>query len=347
MQEIVDNVSERLLQEMVRKEHFSGAAMVSKADRRVHRRAYGPSSGNLPNRVDGRFHVGSLCKQFTAAAVLQLTEVGLADLGACINEFLPRKYRSGLWSGILVEHLLSHTSGIPDYAVVRDYYRVVDGWAFGETIDGMIKEAMKAPLGFTPGTRFQYSNIGYTLLGEIIQNQTGRPFANYVEEKLLAPLGMDNSKIHDENFAAANCDPCGLRWDDAAHVHIKDDVISLPVTPADGGLVTTLDDFACWVAAVYRDLSHPDLSPESIERMLQISAPTDSYRWPERCLRGEGYYGLGLMRSGDLIMHEGSIVGFRSFFIYSRRDDLLISIFSNNTHNDVCRIAEELFRLHG
>ncbi len=346
MPEAVSNASERLLQKMVKEEHFSGAVLVSRADIVVHKRAYGPSSRNSPNKVDDRFHVGSLGKQFTAAAILHLTEEGSVDLNGCINEFLPERYRSDLWSTVLIKHLLSHASGIPDYAVVRNYYSVVDGWAFDKTIDGMIREAMRSPIGFAPGTQFQYSNIGYTLLGQVIQNTTGRPFGAYIEEKLTAPLGMDNSTIHDKDYAIADGDPSGLRWNHATQAHVKDDVISLPVTPADGGLVTTLDDFACWVAAVYRDLSHPNLSPESIKRMLKKSAPTDSYRWPERSIRGEGYYGLGLMRSGDLVMHEGSIVGFRSFFIYSRCDDLLISVFSNNTHNDVYRISEALFWLH-
>ena len=296
--------------------------------------------------LGGRFHVGSLGKQFTAAAILHLTELGHFCLNACINDVLPKQYRSDLWSAVSIKHLLSHTSGIPDYAIERDYYAVIDGWAFEETIDGMIGEAKDRPLEFEPGAEFRYSNIGYTLLGEILQRQTGRAFGDLVRDKLLLPIGMESSSIRDKDQVLTQGDPQGLRWDEETRVHVIDNAISLPVTPADGGLITTLDDFAIWVAAVYRDRSHPNLSPSSIELMLQRTSPSTGYRWPERDQRGEAFYGLGLMRSGDLVMHEGSIVGYRSFFIYSCQDDVLISVFSNNTHNNVFRIAAELFACH-
>jgi CubicO group peptidase (beta-lactamase class C family) len=209
----------------------------------------------------------------------------------------------------------------------------------------MIREATARPLDFEPGTQFRYCNLGYTLLGEIIEVQTGGRYADYIKQSLLDPVGMDNSQIHDERYIPTLDDAVGLRWDDQLGCHVRDEVVSLPVTPADGGLVTTLDDFARWVT-VYKFMEHPKLSNASFERMLAQAAPADTYRWPERNMRGQGFYGLGLMRSGDLAMHEGSIVGFRSFFLYSRDDDLLITVFSNNTYNDVFRIASGLFELY-
>jgi D-alanyl-D-alanine carboxypeptidase len=158
-------------------------------------------------------------------------------------------------------------------------------------------------------------------------------------------LGMVNSQIHDERYVSLSNDAAGLRWDKERGGHVRDDVVSLPVTPADGGLVTTVDDFARWGKA-FKEMAHPKLSAASFERMLAQAAPADTYRWPERRMRGQGFYGLGLMRSGDLLMHEGSIVGFRSFFIYSRNDDLLITVFSNNTCSDVYRIALGLFKIY-
>jgi CubicO group peptidase (beta-lactamase class C family) len=345
LQDDRDMAAESFLQEMVEMERFSGVAMIKIAGSVIHKGAYGPASEHQENRIDGRFHVGSVAKQFTAAAIVQLAEKGTLDLAGSINEFLPASYRTEIWDAVTVEELLSHSSGIPDYAVRRDYYEVVDGWALGSTIDGMIREAMARPLDFAPGTEFRYSNIGYTLLGVIIEAQTGSRYADYIAQELLGPLGMAHSQVHDERYVPMPNDAMGLRWDEELGRHVRDDVVSLPVTPADGGLVTTLDDFARW-ATVYRDMAHPKLSSASLERMLAPSAPTDSYRWPERNMRGTGFYGLGLMRSGDLVMHEGSIVGFRSFFIYSRSDDLLITLFSNNTRNDVFRIASGLFALH-
>lgn len=344
-QETLDETAETFLREMVEAEHFSGAVMVVRGEQVVHKRAYDPVSTCHENRIDSRFHVGSIAKQFTAAAIMQLVENGSVALHGGINDFLSQAHRSGVWKDISVEHLLSHSSGIPDYAVTREYYEVVDGWALGATIDGMIREAMARPLDFQPGSEFRYCNLGYTLLGEIIEAMTGLRYADYIKQALLDPLGMVNSQIHDERYIPMRTDAVGLRWDDRTGCHVRDDIVSLPVTPADGGLVTTLDDFARWVT-VYKFMKHPMLSKASLECMLMQAAPVETYRWPERNMRGQGFYALGLMRSGDLVMHEGSIVGFRSFFLYSRDDDLLISVFSNNSRNDVFRIASGLFTLH-
>jgi len=332
------------MHEMIAAEHFSGVVMVTRGARVMHKSAYGPSFNDGENRIDGRFHVGSLTKQFTAAAIMQLAEKGAVRIDGRINDFLPQCYRSDMWDSVTVKHLLSHTSGIVDYAIERDYYAVLDGWAFAATQDGMIREAMTQSLSFRSGTEFRYCNIGYTLLGEIIEAKSGSRYADYIKAALLEPLGMFNSQIHDERYSHASNDAIGLRWDESAGSHVRDDVVSLPVTSADGGLVTTVDDFALWVKA-YKKTAHPMLSRASFERMFEQAAPTATYYWPERNMRGQGFYGLGLMRSGDLLMHEGSIVGFRSFFIYSRDDDLLVAAFSNNTCNNVFRIASGLFGL--
>lgn len=329
---------------MIEAEHFSGVVMVARGGRVMHKSAYGPSSNDGQNRTSGRFHVGSLAKQFTAAAIMQLAEKGRVRIDGRINDFLPRWYQSEMWESVTVKHLLSHTSGIVDYAVQRDYYAVLDGWAFEATQDGMIREAMAQPLNFRSGTEFRYCNIGYTLLGEIIENISGSRCADYIKATLLEPLEMFESQIRDERYTPASNDAIGLRWDEQVGRHVRDDFVSLPVTSADGGLVTTLDDFALWVKA-YKKMAHPNLSRASFEQMFKQAAPTATYRWPERNMRGQGFYGFGLMRSGDLLMHEGSIVGFRSFFIYSREDDLLVVVFSNNTRNNVFRVASGLFRI--
>jgi len=344
-EEVVHQPTEQFLQEMVVGEHLSGVALVMRGKSTVHARAYGPATLNSANRLDTIFHVASLTKQFTAAAVMHLVAQNVIDLDGHINDCLPEKYRSDVWSSVRVRHLLSHTSGISDYAETRAYYEVVDGWAFGKTVDGMIREAMAKELQFEPGTDFHYSNVGYTLLGEIIQEQSGIPYDVFVQDILLDPIGMTSSRIHVEGHEPRPGEASGLLWNEEEVRHTKDDVLSLPVTSPDGGLATTLDDFIKWIA-VYRKLSHPNLSAASLEGMMQPSIPAGSYLWPQQGFRGEASYGFGLANSADLIMHEGYIVGFRSFFIYGRRDDLLIVVFTNNTTNDVFRIAKGLFEIH-
>ena len=141
-EQIVHAECEGFLQQMVSEEHFSGVAIVVQEDKVRHAKGYGDANADQQNGVETVFHVASITKQFTAVAILQLVAEGKIALQKPINDYLPEKYRSVHWNEVNVAHLLSHSSGIPDYAVVRDYYEVVEGFCLGETVDGMIREAM-------------------------------------------------------------------------------------------------------------------------------------------------------------------------------------------------------------
>ncbi len=157
LNEVVDQECDEFLMQMMRQEHFTGVALVKKSDTVVHAKGYGKATEGTANSVDTVFHAGSITKQFTAAAILQLVEAGKIDLETSINQYLPRKHRSDHWAQVNCSHLLSHSSGIKDYAVERDYYDVVDGVCLGNTVDGMIREAMNKETLFTPGSKWKYS----------------------------------------------------------------------------------------------------------------------------------------------------------------------------------------------
>lgn len=338
--------SEELLNEMAETERFSGVALVMQGDRLAHANAYGPADDMKQNELGTVIHVGSITKQFTAAAIMQLVEAKTVDLDTTINRYLPAGYRSENWQPVTARHLLSHTSGVADYGVTRPYYDVVDSWAFGETVDGMIREAMTKPLEFEPGSDFAYSNIGYTLLGEIIQEQSCLSFAGYIMENILLPMGMTSSLVHTVEHTQKENEASGLRWNEQLARHTKDEVVSLPVTSADGGLVTTLDDFIKW-SKIYSSASNPVISQESLAALTTPAIPHGSYDWPEEDPRGGvPSYGFGVTISDELLSHSGWIVGFRSHFIFDRETELLIAVFTNNTTNDPLAIANALFRIH-
>jgi CubicO group peptidase (beta-lactamase class C family) len=161
IRETVHPPSEEFLQEMVKEEHFSGVALLMRMGEVVHAKGYGDATSENRNSVETIFHVASITKQFTAAAIMQLVEAGLVDLETSVNEYLPEKYRSRNWNSVKIHHLLSHSSGVPDYAVERDYYNVVDGFCLGDTVDGMVKEAVGKDLEVEPGSNYSYSNIGF------------------------------------------------------------------------------------------------------------------------------------------------------------------------------------------
>lgn len=340
--QIVDTKAEAFLQTMVQEEHFTGVALIKDQGNVVHVKGYGPANDAKENEVATLFHVASITKQFTAAAVMQLVEKGLIKLHGPINDYLPKTYRSNKWNSVTVHHLLSHSSGIPDYAVTRDYYHVVNGFCLGDTVDGMIQEAMAKDLAFTPGTSFSYTNLGYTLLGLVIENQSKMPFDQYVKENILDPMGMQSSKIHAEGHIPSTDEAVGYRFNKEKNMHVFDDEIDLPVTAPDGGLVTNLNDFIRWTD-VYRNNSQTILSEESINKM---TAPSIKTGWggPNGTLDFMGY---GLFVKDSILSHLGEIVGFRSYFVYDRKRDLLVVIFSNNATTDPVRIGVGLLKKLG
>ena len=335
--EVVEPRVDAFLNEMVEKEHFSGVALVARNGIVIHAKGYGSASDGLPNTVDTAFHVASITKQFTAAAIMQLAEAGAIDLHEPINVYLPRQYRADAWDSVNVHHLLSHSSGIPDYGVTRDYYDVVDGFCLGDTVDGMIREAMAKDLEFTPGTSYSYSNIGFTLLGEIIEEQTGKPYARYLQAEILEPMGMESSRIHVEGHVPVVNEAAGFRWDAEMQKHVKDDVVSLPVTAPDGGLVTTLADFMRWVP-IYTGGNQEILTRASVETMTTMQIAKGHQGELEA-------YGYGLDVGERLIGHSGYIVGFRSRFDLARNGEALVIVFTNNTSNSPERISAGLLTI--
>jgi len=310
------------LREMAAEEHFTGAALVMREGKIVHAKGYGAATSGRANHADTRFHVGSITKQFTAAAILQLVEKGVLKLDGSINVYLPQKYQSSKWNAVTVHQLLSHTSGITDYAVTRDYYDVVKGFCLGDTVDGMIAEAMAKELEFAPGSKYSYTNLGYTLLGAIIEYQANTSYGEYIKANIFAPMGMTSSQIHVAGHVLAEDEAAGFRWSEGQAKHVPDDVETLPVTAPDGGLITTLADFAKW-SRIFSGEAQTILSQESIKLMsspqirIGNGGPLDSM-------------GYGLYVGDRLIGHGGLIVGFSSQFVIDRETDSLIVVFSND-----------------
>jgi CubicO group peptidase (beta-lactamase class C family) len=335
--EVSDSRLDSYLQEMAAKEHFSGAALVMREGNVVHAKGYGLATGNRANQVDTAFHVGSITKQFTAAAILQLVEKGVLKLDDPINIHLPPRFRSAPWSEVTVHHLLSHTSGIADYGVARDYYHLVKGFCSRDTVEGMVKEAMGKDLAFAPGSNYSYTNLGYTLLGIIIENETSKSFDDYIKENIFDPMAMRSSKFDSGAQDVAEDAAEGLRWNGEMGKHVPDDIVLLPATAPDGGLITTLDDFVRWTR-IFTAGDQTILSQASIHLMtsphirIGNGGPLDSM-------------GYGLFVGDRLIGHGGLVVGFTSQFVFDRETRSLIVVFSNDATDDPQRVAFGLLTL--
>jgi D-alanyl-D-alanine carboxypeptidase len=139
---------------------------------------------NRPATASTRYAIGSVSKQFTAAALLLLAEQGKLSLNDKVSQYLPDLTRAG---DVTIRELLSHTSGYEDYAP-QDY--MIPAWTRPITPREILDQWAKKPLNFDPGTRWQYSNTNYVIAGEIFEKVSGQPLVAFLREKIFGPLGM-------------------------------------------------------------------------------------------------------------------------------------------------------------
>lgn len=340
IEEVADPSIQTILHKTINEEHFIGVVLAVVNGDLIHAKGYGRAQDEISNSINTKFHVASITKQFTAAAIMQLLERKKINLEESINEFLPSRYRSDKWGNVNIHHLLTHTSGIEDYGLNRDYYEIEKGFCLGNTVDGMIKEAMTKELNFQSGSKFSYSNIGYTLLGHIIENVTKEPYHSYMKNNILDPMGMYSSFIHTTEYTVSNDEAIGYRWDEELNKHVPDDIVSLPVTQPDGNLVTTLADFLRWTN-VYLNNNEKVITKASVKKMTSPYIKNDfSFRKHQ-----SPKYGYGLSLANGVISHPGYIVGFRSHFIVDTNNNIQVFVFSNNVSNNPKNVSGKIYKV--
>jgi|SoiMethySBSTD1v2_1073268.scaffolds.fasta_scaffold26718_3 CubicO group peptidase (beta-lactamase class C family) len=282
-----------------------GAVMLSKG--------YGESNieHHVPASASTLFQSGSVGKQFTSAAVMLLVEEGKIGLGDSITKYFPTAPAS--WRGITVRHLLTHTSGIPDYTTdAMDYRR-------DYTEDELAQMAFGLTPEFPPGSRWNYSNTGYVLLGIIIHKASGKFYGDVLRERVFAPLGMSTARVISEEDIIPNR-AAGYRL---ARGELKNQEWVAPKlnTTADGSLYLSLQDYIAWDRGL-RDKKV--LKPESWATINTPVTLTSGKRYP---------YGFGWSIdtvAGQLrIHHGGAWQGFQTYISRYLGDDMTIVALSN------------------
>lgn len=186
-----------------------GVVLVAENGEVVHEVAYGFADveDEVPNRTDTVFAIGTLSMPFTALAVLMLADDGVIDLDDPVGLYVPRLERFG--ENVTIRGLLSHTSGIPDFLgrIPGATQRVGSEDLTNQSLIDLIW--WWGDLQFEPGTMCRYSQVGYEILATLIENVTGVEFARFVEERILAPLGMENTYVRPAE--ARRADPVPAR----------------------------------------------------------------------------------------------------------------------------------------
>jgi CubicO group peptidase (beta-lactamase class C family) len=286
---------------------------------------------DVPMPRDAVVEIGSITKQFTAAAILQLAAKDSVDLDAPITEYLPDFDTGGYV--IKVRHLLHHTSGLPDWSHFPETQTLRHQELPRDTVLALLENKM---LRFAPGTAMSYSNSGYFLLGQIIQKASGQSYERYVEEHLFQPAGMDDSYYCDERAIVEN-KAHGYAWTgEKGFKHKKYVDHTWPY--AAGSLCSTAGDMVAWTQALHAG----DVLPDSMYREMIM---------PGRLADGTTLrYGMGLVVSDPsgrgVIRHGGGIFGFLSEARYYPEENLTVVVFQNTTGpTGPMSLADELVRL--
>lgn len=305
---------------------FSGTILVAKDGRPVFRRAFGLANRewNLPNTLDTHFRIGSLTKAFTAAAILQLAERGKLDLDDRIRTYVPAAPAS--WDRVSLRHLLGHTSGIVNYTALPDYYGRLSRIELSpREIVALVEHES---LLFEPGAQLTYTNTGYVLLGMAIEAASGLPYARYLRENILAPLGLKETG-YDDSSAVLPRRASGYRF---GQQHWRNaPPMASGIAYAAGGLYATADDLLGWDRALF---SGRVISKSSLDAMLDDGG------------RGYGFgWYVGKAHDHRLWSHGGAVSGFLSMLDHFPDDGLTVIVLANNENAPVLKIARELSAL--
>lgn len=171
---------------------FDGAVLVADHGKIIYEGAFGPANRewNIPNKTDTKFMIGSVSKPLTATLVLIQVQKGLLSLDKTIEDYLP-EFKNKPAAKVTIRQILSHTSGIPNYDIIKDFFPRISRQYF--TRPDYIKVFMDSALAFTPGTQYAYSSWGYFTLGYIMERVANKSYDRLMSEDIFEKLKMTNS----------------------------------------------------------------------------------------------------------------------------------------------------------
>jgi len=181
------------MDKLVDNDIFSGAVLIAKDGNILFEKAYGMANKteNQSNHVDTKFNLGSANKMFTAVAIAQLAEQGKLSFGDTIGKYVGG-FPADIGEKVTIEQLLTHTSGMGDF-MGPDYFAKADEV---DTVDGFMAFVVNRPLRFEPGTKHEYSNAGFVVLGAVIEKVSGESYYDYIRDHIAKPAGMSNTDFY-------------------------------------------------------------------------------------------------------------------------------------------------------
>ena len=326
------HVADSLAESVVRSGAVAGLSIaVLRGNDTLVMKGYGSADleNDVPATAQTVYRIGSVTKQFTSVAIMQLVQQGKLSLDDEITKYVPNAPTHG--RRILVRHLMNHTSGIPSYTDV--------GAAFGRRIrldlshDSLLAIVRDDSLQFEPGSHFYYNNTGYYLLGMIIERVTGKSYGDYLRDALFVPNGL-TSTVYCSVGPIIKHRSNG--YDRGRNGLVNTDYIGMDLPYAAGSLCSTVGDLAMWTRLLHTG-------------KLVNAASFAAMTTPVKLTSGRPMeYGFGLfvdsLGTHRRIHHGGGINGFISELAYYPADSLTVVVLANTAPAPSEQIAENIAR---
>lgn len=304
-------VADSIMRHVMHDQAIPGISVaIVKDGRVVMERGWGTTRHHEPATAGTVYQIASVTKQFTAAAILLLAEEGRIRLDEPVTRYVGGL--SPVYEEVTIGALLNHTAGTPNFTEFMRRFR--------EPLEPtrLVGALASRPLQFQPGSAFRYSNSGYYLLGLVIEQVTGQPYAGFLRDRFWAPLGMNDTR-----YCGAEDSPLPAGYGRNSR---GDEVTTAPWHPsvlyAAGSVCSTVTDLAKWAVALGEGRV---LRPESY-RMMTTPAPS-----PDAHLRMT--YGYGMMvdttDAGPYFHHDGAIPGFRAQIAWYPQEHLAVVVLMN------------------
>lgn len=299
---------------------FNGSILVAENSSITISKGFGLANmeWKIPNQSNTKHRLASITKQFTAMLIMQLTEQGKLDLNIPITTYIP-DYPKSTGTIITIHHLLTHTSGIPNFLSFPIFNDVSKKNNTPEEIVTVFKDST---LQFTPGEKFNYSNSGYTLLGLIIENVTGKTFEQNLHELIFTPLKMSNSGYDHFETILKNR---STGYEREGENFRNSNYIDMSIPYAAGSIYSTVEDMYLWDQALYTNKLLTDKSKD-----LMFSSHISVGPW---------HYGYGWIIKEDskgnsndnlrILEHNGGINGFNTLISRIPSEKHLVVLINN------------------
>lgn len=312
---------------------FNGNVLVAENGKMIFQKSYGVANFDSQRLLNDTsvFELASVSKQFTATGILLLKDKGKLQLTDSLSKYFPELP----YPNITLWHLLTHTSGLPDYESTMNAKWDKSKIAFNNDMIAFLAKE-KPARSFEPGKKWEYSNTAYVILASIIEKVSGQTFADYMKQNIFQPLGMTHTRIYNTRRSLKDTIAnyaYGFVYDDSLKKHIMPDsipdlkfVIYLDGMQGDGVVNSTTGDLLKWDRAIK---NHTLLKEETQNEMVKGQAIIDTIK--------NTTYGFGVFMEkndfGNIISHSGGWPGYITLLARNTDKDQTYIVLSNNNSN--------------